>query len=98
MAGLELFVFLFTKKKGDACGEDEGWIFRDLRCLSMNSSVAFHSSGERGYILLTFETNESFMFILWSYGCKGGRIPDNGSSKTFLKVEYSGGRETSGCF
>ena len=64
----------------------------------MNLSVAFRSSGERGHTLPTFGTNESFMFISWSYGQEGGRIPTDGSSKTFLKAEYSGGRETSGCF
>ena len=38
------------KKKGDACGKDEGRIFPDLRCSLMNSSVAFHLSGERRYM------------------------------------------------
>ena len=51
------------KRKGDACGEDKGRIFPDLRCLSMNSSVAFRLSGERGYTLPTFGMNESFMLI-----------------------------------
>ena len=55
-------------------------------------------SGERGYTLLTLGMNESFMLILWSYGLDGGRILADGSSKTFLKVEYSGGKKNFGCF
>ena len=86
------------KKKRDACGEDEGRIFPDSKCSSMNLSVAFHLSGERGYTLPPFRMNESFMFISRSYGREGGRVLDDGSSKIFLKVEYSGSRETSGCF
>ena len=80
------------KKMGDACGNDKGQIFPDLWCSSMKSSVAFHSSGERGYTLPTFGMKVSFMLISWSYGQEEGRSLAVGSSNTFLKAEYSGAK------
>ena len=37
------------------------------------------------------------MLISWSYGREGERVLADGSSKTFLKAEYFGGKETFSC-
>ena len=46
------------KEKGEACGELDGQIFPEARFSSRKSSVALHSSGERGYIFPIFRVKE----------------------------------------
>ena len=53
LTGAESTVFFLTKK-GDACGELDRRIFLEMRFSSRKSSVAFHSSGERGYTFPIF--------------------------------------------
>ena len=48
LAGVEFPSFFLMKKKGEAWGELEGWIFPEARFSSRKSSVAFFSSRENG--------------------------------------------------
>ena len=66
LAGAESSILFLTKKKGEAWGELDGRIFPDARFSSRKSSVAFCSSGERGYTFLIFGVKESSRLISWS--------------------------------
>ena len=58
-------ITILTKKKGNACGEFEGWILPVLRFLSRKSLIAFCSLGEREYALPILGLKASLRFILW---------------------------------
>ena len=81
-----------TKKKGEACGELDGQIFPEARFSSRKSSVAFRSSGERGYTFLIFGVKVSSRFISWSQGLDGGTWSVASFENTEANKEYFEGR------
>ena len=82
------------KKNGEACRELEGQIFSEARCSSMKFSVAFCSSGVRGYNFPILGTKLLLRLISWSYDQDGGRKVVAFLENTGANCLYSWGRVT----
>ena len=62
------------KKKGEACGDLDGWIRPVFRFSSMNAWQAANSLGFSGYSLATLGVKDSLRLMVWSKSHCGGRM------------------------